>query len=704
MSKNLYICASEPRCGKSAVALGMMESLLKNIPKVGFFRPIINASRDTDRLDNDLQLIKTYFHLEQAYQDMYAYTLEEAMDLISQGRETELLEGILAKYSDIEETHDFVLCEGTDFEVLSASIEFDINANIAINLNCPILMVANGLSGHENEENHYRNAVMAVDELNSLGCHILATLVVGVTENRPSRLYQRLTQTGEEKAGIVFAIPFDPFLRGPSMQEVATALHARVLYGKDHMDRIVLHKTVAAMQIGNFLMRIHNKQSALIVTPGDRSDILLGSLAASSSQGFANIAGLVLTGGLLPDKAMRDLLDGLKLTVPVLSVSMNTFETTCKVNEIHSRITASDTRKISTALNLFQTHVDADGLLERISAERSSIMTPKMFEFRMLQRARSDKRHIVLPEGKEERILRAAEILIKREVVDITLIGNESDILEEINRLGLDMPDVRIVDPIQSEWMEDFVQTYHTLRKEKGITLDSARDFMTDASFFGTMMVYKDLADGMVSGSVHTTQHTIRPALQIIKTKPGFSIISSVFFMCLEDHVLVYGDCAVNPNPSATELAEIAVTSAETASAFGIDPYVAMLSYSTGSSGKGAGVEKVREATLLAQARAPHLPIDGPIQYDAAVDPDVARTKAASSPVAGHATVLIFPDLNTGNNTYKAVQRSANAVAIGPIMQGMRKPVNDLSRGCTITDIVNTVIITAIQAQAEASS
>jgi phosphate acetyltransferase len=704
MSKNLYICASEPRCGKSAVALGMMESLLKNIPKVGFFRPIINASRDTDRLDNDLQLIKTYFHLEQAYQDMYAYTLEEAMDLISQGRETELLEGILAKYSDIEDTHDFVLCEGTDFEVLSASIEFDINANIAINLNCPILMVANGLSGHEDEENHYRNAVMAVDELNSLGCHILATLVVGITENLPSRLYQRLTQAGEEKAGIVFAIPFDPFLRGPSMQEVAEALHARVLYGKDHMDRIVLHKTVAAMQIGNFLMRIHNKQSALIVTPGDRSDILLGSLAASSSQGFANIAGLVLTGGLLPDKAMRDLLDGLKLTVPVLSVSMNTFETTCKINEIHSRITASDTRKISTALNLFQTHVDADGLLERISAERSSIMTPKMFEFRMLQRARSDKRHIVLPEGKEERILRAAEILIKREVVDITLIGNESDILEEINRLGLDMPTIRIVDPIQSEWMEDFVQTYHTLRKEKGITLDSACDFMTDASFFGTMMVYKNLADGMVSGSVHTTQHTIRPALQIIKTKPGFSIISSVFFMCLEDHVLVYGDCAVNPNPSATELAEIAVTSAETAAAFGIDPYVAMLSYSTGSSGKGAGVEKVREATLLAQARAPHLPIDGPIQYDAAVDPDVARTKAASSPVAGHATVLIFPDLNTGNNTYKAVQRSANAVAIGPIMQGMRKPVNDLSRGCTITDIVNTVIITAIQAQAEASS
>ncbi len=700
MSKNLYICASEPRCGKSAVALGMMEALLKNIPKVAFFRPIITTPREIEERDNDLDLIKTYFHLDQDYQDMYAYSLEEATNLISQGRKTELMEGILSKYSRLEETHGFVLCEGTDFETLRASIEFDINADIAINLNCPILMVANGAVQDE-EEIHYRNAIMAVDGLSAMGCHILATIVIGVADTGPNRLVKRLSKDSDNKAGIVFSIPYDRYLRGPSMKEIADALHAKVLYGEDHMDRIVQHKTVAAMQIGNFLMRIHHKESALIVTPGDRSDIVLGTLLASSSQGYATIAGLILTGGLLPNKAMRDLLDGLKLTVPVLSVSKNTFDTTCKINEIHPRITAADTRKISASLNLFQSHVDADGLLERISAEKSSIMTPQMFEFRMLQRARSDKRRIVLPEGTDERILRAAEILLKREVVDITLLGNVEDVQEKIATLGLDIPVIDIIDPAESKWLDGFVSTYYGMRKGKGVNLDAARDFMTDVSFFGTMMVHKDLADGMVSGAAHTTQHTIRPALQFIRTQPGFSIVSSVFFMCLEDHVLVYGDCAVNPNPTARELAEIAISSAETAKSFGIEPYVALLSYSTGTSGKGEEVEKVREATRLAKERAPHIPIDGPIQYDAAVDPAVARTKSPDSPVAGRATVLIFPDLNTGNNTYKAVQRSANAVAIGPIMQGLRKPVNDLSRGCSVTDIVYTVIITAIQAQAE---
>ncbi len=701
MSKNLYICASEPRCGKSAVALGMMEALLKNIPKVGFFRPIINAPREGAKQDNDLNLIRSYFHLDQDYEGMYAYTLEEAADLLSQGRKTELMEGILSKYSRIEEGNDFVLCEGTDFETLTRSIEFDINADIAVNLNCPILLVANGSPEEEDGPSHYRSAILAMDELNALGCHILATIVIGVSKTGPNRLVNLLSEAPENKAGIVYSIPHDPFLRGPSMTEIADALHAKVLYGEGQLDRVVLHKTVAAMQIGNFLMRIHHKDSALIVTPGDRSDIVLGTLVASMSQGYANIAGLVLTGGLLPDKSMRDMLDGLKLNIPVLSVSMNTFETTCRINEIHSRITASSTRKISTSLNLFQTHVDADGLLERISAEKSLIMTPKMFEFRMLQRARANKRHIVLPEGTDERILRAAEILLKREVVDITLLGNVDDVKKQISTLALNMSDVSIIDPEESEWMDDFVKTYFRLRKNKGVTMDAARDFMTDPSFFGTMMVYKDLADGMVSGAAHTTQHTIRPALQFVKTKPGLSVVSSVFFMCLEDHVLVYGDCAVNPSPTAPELAEIAIASAETASAFGIEPYVALLSYSTGTSGKGEEVEKVREATRLAREKAPDLLLDGPIQYDAAVDPVVARTKAADSPVAGHATVLIFPDLNTGNNTYKAVQRSANAVAIGPIMQGLRKPVNDLSRGCTVTDIVNTVIITAIQAQAE---
>ena len=701
MSKSIYVCSNDPRCGKSSVVLGLMESLLKNIPKVGFFRPIINEPRGSARKDNDIELIRSYFKLESAYDDMYAYTFSEATDLISHGRKTELLEGILAKFSRMEENHDFVVCEGADFESLANSIEFDLNADIAINLNCPVLLVANGMCMGDCE-NHYRKSSMALDVLHERGCHILGTIVVGVPTLCQNRLAVRLNKEQTQVTGPVFSIPFEPFLRGSTMKEVTDVLHAKVLYGAESMDRIVLHKTVAAMQLGNFLAHIQNLEGTLIIAPGDRSDIVLGSLMAQASHGYSSIAGLVLTGGLLPDKAVRDLLDGMKVPVPVLSVGKNTFDTAMAVNDIHSHITADDTRKISVALNLFQTHVDADGLIERISAEKSTIMTPKMFEFRMLQRARSNKQHIVLPEGTEERVLRAAEILLKREVVDITLLGRKSDVQEKIGKLGLQLAGARIVDPAESPWMEDFVNTYYELRKHKGISLEIARDSMGDVSFFGTMMVYKGLADGMVSGSINTTQHTIRPALQFIKTKPGFSIISSIFFMCLEDHVLVYGDCAVNPNPTASELADIAITSATTARSFGIEPYVAMLSYSTGASGQGEDVERVREATRLARERAPDLLIEGPIQYDAAVDPSVARTKAPKSQVAGHATVLIFPDLNTGNNTYKAVQRSANAVAIGPIMQGMRKPVNDLSRGCTITDIVNTVIITAIQAQAEA--
>ncbi len=701
MSKSIYVCSNDPRCGKSSVVLGLMESLLKNIPKVAFFRPIINEPRGSTRKDNDIELIRSYFKLETAYDDMYAYTFPEATDLISHGRKTELLEGILAKFSRMEETHDFVVCEGADFESLANSIEFDLNADIAVNLNCPVLLVANGMCMGDCE-NHYRKSSMALDVLHERGCHILGTIVVGVPTLCKNRLAVRLNKEQAQVTGPVFSIPFEPFLRGSTMKEVTEVLHAKVLYGADCLDRIVLHKTVAAMQLGNFLAHIQNLEGTLIIAPGDRSDIVLGSLMAQSSHGYSSIAGLVLTGGLLPDKAVRDLLDGMKVPVPVLSVGKNTFDTAMAVNDIHSHITADDTRKISVALNLFQTHVDADGLIERISAEKSTIMTPKMFEFRMLQRARSNKQHIVLPEGTEERVLRAAEILLKREVVDITLLGRKSDVQEKIGKLGLQLASARIVDPSESPWMEDFVNTYYELRKHKGISLEIARDSMGDVSFFGTMMVYKGLADGMVSGSINTTQHTIRPALQFIKTKPGFSIISSIFFMCLEDHVLVYGDCAVNPNPTASELADIAITSATTARSFGIEPYVAMLSYSTGASGQGEDVERVREATRLARERAPDLLIEGPIQYDAAVDPSVARTKAPKSQVAGHATVLIFPDLNTGNNTYKAVQRSANAVAIGPIMQGMRKPVNDLSRGCTITDIVNTVIITAIQAQAEA--
>jgi phosphate acetyltransferase len=446
----------------------------------------------------------------------------------------------------------------------------------------------------------------------------------------------------------------------------------------------------------------HMQDGVLIITPGDRADVILGSIMTLFSDQAPNIAGMILTGGLEPEPQVQKLIEGLKTSCfPIMSVATDTFTTAMNVSAVHPTISAENERKIALTLGLFESRVDLAELEKRIEVVRSERVTPIMFEYELIERAKSDKKHIVLPEGDEERILRAAEILMRRDAVEITLLGNIEEIQKKIATFGLDLGNVHFVNPMNSDKLKDFADTYYELRQHKGISREFAHDMMTDVNYFGTMMVHKGQADGMVSGAVHTTQHTVRPAFEFIRTQEGFSIVSSVFLMCLADRVLVYGDCAVNPNPNPAQLADIAIASADTARLFGIEPRIAMLSYSTGESGEGEDVEKVREATQIAKGRRPDLKIEGPLQYDAAIDASVAATKMPDSEVAGHATVFIFPDLNTGNNTYKAVQRSANAVAIGPILQGLNKPVNDLSRGCTVTDIVNTVAITAIQAQAK---
>jgi len=514
-------------------------------------------------------------------------------------------------------------------------------------------------------------------------------------------LLELLEQKGRLKGQLLYTIPEEVSLGKPTVGEIAKILGAEILYGEDHLHRHVHNFTVAAMQLQNFLTRIEH--GSLIITPGDRADVIIGSLAAVSSKTMETISGILLTGGLKPEPPIWQLIEGFRPLVPILSVKENTFPTAAVVDKIHASISPGDERKIMQAIATFEKNVDVEELSEKVIKVRTTIVTPKMFEYELIQKAKRKKQHIVLPEGEEERILRATEILFRREVVDITILGNRDVIMNKISELGLRLNEVSIIDPQEYPDFEGYVTTYYDLRRHKGITIENARDIMSDVNYFGTMMVYKGQADGMVSGAIHSTAATIRPALEIIKTRPEFSIVSSVFFMCLKDRVLVYGDCAVNPDPDASQLAEIALTSAHTAKTFGIEPIVAMLSYSTGESGKGEDVDKVRLATKIAKEKAqeiyPDLKIDGPIQYDAAVDPVVAKTKMPNSPVAGRATVLIFPDLDTGNNTYKAVQRSAGAVAIGPVLQGLRHPVNDLSRGCTVADIINTVAITAIQAQ-----
>jgi phosphate acetyltransferase len=494
-----------------------------------------------------------------------------------------------------------------------------------------------------------------------------------------------------------------PALDAPTVAEVARALSASFLRPADGADaasarREVRNVIVGAMSLPNFLE--HVGDGDLVITPGDRADLIVGGLASRLSGTYPDLAGLLLTGGLVPEPAILKLIDGLRTaSVPVLAVGTDTYQTATAVGGVRGSLTADNEPKIAAALGLFEEHVDAAALERRIEVTPSNRVTPLMFEQELIERAKADRRHIVLPEGDDDRILQAAEQLLRRGVVELTVLGAEDEVAARAASLGLDLAGLRVLDPQTSGLREGFAQTYYQLRKHKGVGLPLARDVMVDGSYFGTMMVHEDLADGMVSGVAHTTAHTIRPAFEIIRTAPGVSVVSSVFFMCLADRVLVYGDCAVVPDPDAEQLADIAISSAETAAMFGIEPRIAMLSYSTGESGSGADVDKVREATAIAKARRPDLLIEGPIQYDAAIDPEVAQLKLPGSPVAGRATVFVFPDLNTGNNTYKAVQRSANAVAIGPVLQGLRKPVNDLSRGAHVADIVNTVAITAIQAQ-----
>ncbi len=698
MGASLFVTATEARSGKSAISLGVMEMLLRRIDKVGFFRPIINVDPDSEKKDDDINLIASYFDLDIPYRQMYGYTAQEAANLIAQGREEALLEGIIERYNQLARQYDFVLCEGTDFASSTSAFELDINAEISKNLGAPVLLVANA----------YKKAVddtvqaieMAHDSLDEKGCKIAAIVVNRPSSEEKQSIIDRLRADDLIRDHLVYAIPDEAFLGKPTIGEIAHAIGADVLWGEDQLQRHAYNFVVAAMHLPNVLERI--EYGSLILTPGDRSDVIVGCLASVVSHTTEYISGILLSGGLQPDESIWKLIKGSPRMVPILSIQDNTFPSAMKVSNVHSKIAPEDERKIARVLEMFEKHVNINELSEYVVTTRTDFVTPKMFEYEIQQRAKVHKQHIVLPEGEEERILRAAEILLRREIVDITLLGDEQVIRGKINDLELQMSGIKIVEPRQSKWFEEYVQTYYELRKHKGCTPEHAHDVICDVSFFGAMMVYKRHADGMVSGSVHSTADTVRPALKIIKTKPGTSIVSSVFFMCL-DKILVYGDCAVNTNPNAAQLAEIAITSSTTAKSFGVDPMVAMLSYSSGKSGHGEDVDKVREATKLAKEMAdtiyPGLKIEGPMQYDTAVDPATAKTKMPDSEVAGKATVFIFPDLNTGNNTYKAVQRSAGVIAVGPVLQGLKFPVNDLSRGCTVPDVVNTVVITAIQAQ-----
>ena len=687
----LYIVGTEIATGKSAIALGAHVVLARRSPNLGIFRPVVE-SRDHDPVLDLLASRQESGPVEGLAGCGVTYDELHADPDAALGE-------IVSRYRALARRTDGVLAVGTDFTDVGASGELAFNARVATNLGLPVLAV---VSGAQRAADDVEAAVeLGLGSLRAEGADVEAVIVNRADPAGAADLAARLT--GREPP--VYVVPEAPLLAAPTIGDLAEALDARVLGGSDEALGLEVGSFfVASMTLPNLLGRL--EEGALVITGGDRADVLLGVVSAHASGTFPALSGVVLTGGLEPPPEVLRLLDGLHSPLPILGTRHGTFVTADTASRTVGRITARTRRKIDTALQTLAEHVDQQELETRFAGARPSVVTPLMFEYGLVERARADPRRIVLPEGDDDRVLEAADVLLRRGVVELTLLGPEEVVRAQARRLRIDLDAygdaVEVIDPDAGGALgEELAQEYARRRAAKGVTLELARDQVRDVSFFGTLLVATGRADGMVSGAAHTTADTIRPALQVIRTAPGTEIVSSVFLMCMKDRVLVYGDCAVNPAPTASQLADIAISSAATAARFGVEPRVAMLSYSTGASGSGADVDKVRQATDFVRERRPDLSVDGPIQYDAAVDASVASKKLPGSDVAGRATVFIFPDLNTGNNTYKAVQRSAGAVAIGPVLQGLRQPVNDLSRGATVKDIVNTVAITAIQAQGD---
>jgi phosphate acetyltransferase len=694
MTNAIYLTTTEPFSGKSIFALGLVNLLASKTDKIGYLKPIIVGGKKEK--DRRLELIANQFGLHQSYDEMYVFTRKKAIKEINKGNEAFLIDSIIERFKALQEFCDFVVVEGTDFLEAGTNIEFDGNISIAKNLGIPAAIVMN--CSHKSHVEIVDLALATVNGFISKGVQILTLVANKVEEGKEEEIAKRLKTTLPADI-LITTIPMHVELSNPTMEEIRQSLEAKILFGENLLTNRVDHSIVGAMQLHNFLNRLQN--NTLVVTPGDRGDLIIGALQANISKSFGKVAGLILTGGMLPEPSIVKLIEGLETVLPILQVDEGTFNVVTKVNQIRARIAADDHEKIALAIRLFDTWVDEEALTQKIVSFHSETLTPRMFQFQLVKRAKEHQKHIVLPEGEDDRILMAADALIRQNVVKLTILGVRENIESALNRLNIsfDWEKVRIENPATSLRAEEYALTLFELRKNKGLSLEMARELMLDVSYFGTMMVFLGEADGMVSGAIHTTQHTIRPALQFVKTKPGVSTVSSVFFMCLPNRVSVFGDCAVVPNPSSEQLADIAISSAESAQMLGIDPKIAMLSYSSGTSGEGEDVEKVRLATAIVKQKRPDLKVEGPIQYDAAVDLEIGKKKMPNSQVAGQASVLIFPDLNTGNNTYKAVQRETGAIAIGPVLQGLNKPVNDLSRGCTVADIFNTVVITAIQAQ-----
>ncbi len=688
---SLYIASVESGSGSFSIALGLMELLQRNYGRVAFFKPLIKQN------DSDIVTMIEHYGLSQKFPQSYGYDIDTFLQLAAKDI-NRVYEGLIEKYNTLAKEYDFVLIQGVSKDFISKIVDFDINFALAKHLASAFIPVLN--AENKTPTHIIEDIRIEADHIRRHRCSHFATFVNKVAPARLPALQKEIGKIAREYE--LYLLPENEQLGALSISEVVDALQCRRIHGRKRgLKRLIHGIALVSERVEHFIAEV--KAQSLIVTSSDRSDIVLAALNMAYAKGMPTVAGILLTGKQPLPEAVARLINGYEdLPIPVLQMPGDAFTAAQKIVRLKPKIGLHNKNKIALSNGIFFNAVDTGVLEQKLREGRDESVTPLMFQYGLFERAKAKKKTIILPESEDERILKACEILLHRGIVSIILVGQRRRIEHDCALHGVDIGGARIIDPAEFEQVELLADNLYEKRKHKGLHKQQALEIMkTDPTYFATAMVDAGFADGMVSGAIHTTADTVRPALQLIKTQPGVEVVSSVFFMCLETRVLVYGDCAINKDPDAGELAAIAVSSAHSARRFGIEPRVAMLSYSTGDSGSGEMIEKVKRATALAKQRAPEFPIEGPLQYDAAIDQSVGEQKMPGSAVAGKATVFIFPDLNTGNNTYKAVQRSSGAVAIGPVLQGLNKPVNDLSRGCRVEDIVNTVAITAIQAQGE---
>jgi len=695
MPHTLYLVPSGSGVGLTSVALGLVRALDNRGTRVAFFKPIAESVGHDRGPERSTHFIR---HTS-ALKPTTPIPLEEAARLILARRSDELSEHVLRDFHASAGDADVVVVEGLA-HTHDALDEGSLNRELVRMLSAEVILVGSlGATPLAEFESHLE---IAARQYGGFG----AGRVIGCFLNRVPMRDQRTRVSGYAELGaaplvlskpefnVIGWIPENPELSARRTIDIARQLGAEIVHEGEIQTRRAKKITLLARTVPNLVDTL--VAGSILVTPGDRADVVLAVALAAINK--VPISGLILTGGIpLPPAIIELCRPGLATGLPVLQVKSNTWETANQLAQMSTEIPIDDLERVLRGMDFVASHIDTDWIARHTQIPVEKRTSPAAFCYRLTELARAANKRIVLPEGSEPRTVRAAAICAERGIARCVLLGDAAEIRRVAEAQEVELPpEVEIIDPATIR--ENYVKPLLEMRKHKGLAPAAAAEFLEDNVWLGTMMLALGEVDGLVSGAIHSTANTIRPALQLIKTKPGAKVVSSIFFMCLPEQVLVYGDCAVIPDPDASMLADIAIQSADSAARFGIVPSVAMISYSTGESGSGSDVDKVREATRIARASRPDLSLDGPLQYDAAAIPEVAASKAPESAVAGHANVFIFPDLNTGNTTYKAVQRSANVISIGPMLQGLRRPVNDLSRGALVEDIVYTIALTGIQA------